>query len=259
MEGPSGVIALVLAETAAGGSAVLWLTGLWGRVKRGFFILTGSVVLGCALLAATSGRAGLAPDAPPVAETSVLLLAILSAVVALSLCALILRWDAPGRWLGVASIPVAVAALVALAHSVTPSFPIAVTQLLAGAAFMGAVTDGLLLGHWYLVDRRLPRDHIRRLAVVLLAAVALEVVAIAFAGFGRVDVSSSFSPFLGVSGLATWLALGMVAVTALIAVLIRASLKGNEPRAVQAATGFFYLAVIMAFAAEMAAKVRFIA
>jgi hypothetical protein len=67
-----------------------------------------------------------------------------------------------------------------------------------------------------------------------------------------------FSPILFVGGLTTWLALGMVACTALIGVLIRQSLKTPRPRAVQAATGFFYLAVITAFTAEMAAKVRFL-
>jgi hypothetical protein len=56
--------------------------------------------------------------------------------------------------------------------------------------------------------------------------------------------------------VATWVALGMAAATATIAVLIVATLRGTESRAVQAATGFFYIAVITAFAAEMAAKVR---
>ena len=54
------------------------------------------------------------------------------------------------------------------------------------------------------------------------------------------------------------LALGMVAVTALIAVMIRLTLRGTRATAVQAATGFFYLAVITAFAGELAAKVRFL-
>ena len=34
---------------------------------------------------------------------------------------------------------------------------VAFLQLLAGAAFLGAVIDGLLLGHWYLTDRGLTR------------------------------------------------------------------------------------------------------
>ena len=258
MQGPSGVVALVLAETAVGGAALLWLAGFWGHVKRGFFILTSATVLGFALLSTLAGGAGLDPGAGGAGEAGVVLVAGTAVALALSLCALILRWSLAGRVLGLLAIPLGLAALVALARVVTPSFPVALTQLLAGAAFMGAVTDGLLLGHWYLVDRRLPRDHIRRIAVLLLATVTLEIVGVVLSGFGDVAVSAEFSPLLGISGLATWLALGMVGVTALIAVLIRASLRGGEARAVQAATGFFYLAVITAFAGEMAAKVRFI-
>jgi hypothetical protein len=50
----------------------------------------------------------------------------------------------------------------------------------------------------------------------------------------------------------------MVACTGLIAVFIRITLRGTRPTAVQSATGFFYLAVITAFTAELAAKVRFL-
>jgi hypothetical protein len=188
----------------------------------------------------------------------VLLLAITGGLLLVSLGALIFHAPGPGRVAGLLSIPVGAGALVMLARLVSPSFPVALLQLAAGAAFMGAVTDGLLLGHWYLVDRRLPRDHIKRIAVLLLAAVTVEIGAVLLSGFGQVRVSGEFSPLLGVSGLTTWLALGMIAATALIAALIRASLRGTEARAVQAATGFFYLAVITAFAGEMAAKVRFI-
>ena len=50
----------------------------------------------------------------------------------------------------------------------------------------------------------------------------------------------------------------MVACTGLVAVMIRLALRGPRPSAVQSATGFFYIAVITAFAAEIAAKVRFL-
>jgi len=45
VSGPAGVTALVLAETVAGGLVLLFLTPLWGEVKRSFFTLTGSVLL----------------------------------------------------------------------------------------------------------------------------------------------------------------------------------------------------------------------
>ncbi len=93
---------------------------------------------------------------------------------------------------------------------------------------------------------------------MLVVAVGVEAVALALLGRSEAADVEGFSVILGVSGLTTWLALGMVGCTALIAFLIRASLRGESARAVQGATGFFYLAVITAFMAEMAAKVGFL-
>ena len=50
----------------------------------------------------------------------------------------------------------------------------------------------------------------------------------------------------------------MVGTTGLVVGFVRATLRGERPSAVQAATGFFYLAVITALTAEFAAKVRFL-
>jgi hypothetical protein len=248
-------MALVLAETAAGGTALLWLAGLWGSVKRGFFVLVTSVTLGCALLATLAASTG-GQDAGAAGRAVVQLGAATSIVLALSLTALILRKNEPGRFFGLVAALEGAGLLVALARTVPASFPAAVVLVVTGAAFMGAVTDGLLLGHWYLVDRRLPRDHIQRLALILLIAVAVEAVAVAVSGFGESGLPAGFNLFLGIGGVATWVALGMALATALVAILIVISLRGTQSRAVQAATGFFYLAVITAFAAEMAAKVR---
>ena len=254
MRGPSGVLALVLAETAAGTAAALWLTPLWGAVKRGFFILTGAVAFLC------GGLAVLSLSAPAEGTLSVGALAVTSALLGLTLVALLLRLGTVARWLGAVSVACSVASLAALASLAESSFGIALFQLLAGGLFMGAVTVGLLLGHWYLTDRRLGREHIQRLSLLLIVAVVLEGAAIASGGFGDLSGPAvGFSPFLSISGLASWLALGMAAATALIAVLIRASLRGTRARAVQAATGFFYLAVITAFTAETAAKIGFLA
>jgi hypothetical protein len=259
MEGASGVIALVLAETAAGGAAVLWLTPLWGSVKRGFFVLTTAVLAACVAAAAASASAARVPGGD--ADAAILLAWITAGVLALSLVALALRRLTAGRWLGLASVPLGIALLVSLAGLADPGLLPALVQLAAGAAFMGAATVGLLLGHWYLVDRGLDRAHIKRLALVLIGAVGVEVIALIVGGArGDVAPTEGFSPFLTVGGGAIYMTivLGMVGITALIAVLIHFALREPRPRAVQAATGFFYLAVITAFTAELAAKVRFL-
>jgi hypothetical protein len=138
------------------------------------------------------------------------------------------------------------------------SLPLAVFQLAAGAALLGASTDGLLLGHWYLTDRKLPRRPIDRMTTILLISVVAAAVAVISAGFTGVESSTAINPLLTAGALAPWIALGMVVATALIAVLIRAALRGERASAVQSATGFYYLAVVTAFTAEVAVKTRFL-
>ena len=257
MKGSAGVLALVLAETVVGGAAFLFLTPLWGAVKRGFFKLTGALLIALGL--ATWGSVGAAREPGAAAgEWAWWLAAAFSAATALWVVFLFARRPRVARALGFASLPIAVAMLVPLAMTSDESHVTSLLQLLAGAAFLGAVLDGLLLGHWYLTDRGLSRGPINLFAVALIVAVALEAAAVIAGGFGPVATGTAFNPLLTRAGLASWVAIGMVATTALIAVMIRLTLKGPRPTAVQAATGFFYLAVITAFAGELAAKVRFL-
>src|SRR5919201_2409105 len=230
MSGPAGVTALVLAETVAGGLALVFVTPLWNEVRRGFFVLTCSI------------------------------LALLSAAVWGSVSAGRVTGDDAGTWslrlaFALTFVLLAVVVLGAMAGTADGSWLVAFLQLLAGAAFLGAVVDGLLLGHWYLTDRGLTRTPINRYTNLLLVGVALEASALVLGGFGPTEATPEFNPLLTSAGLASWIALGMVAATALIGVMIRITLRGPRASAVQAATGFFYLAVITATTAEFAAKV----
>ena len=83
-------------------------------------------------------------------------------------------------------------------------------------------------------------------------------VAVVTMGFGPNEGSESFNPLLTSAGLSSWIALGMVVATALIATLIKATLRGTRATAVQSATGFFYLAVLTAFTAALAAMVGYL-
>jgi len=254
-------MALVLAETSAGGAGFLFLTPLWREVKRGFFYLTGAIVL---LLAGGTAGAGWAGYDPKVAggRLAVALAVALAGGTLLWLVLMGARLRGLSRALGLLTVPLAVAMLFAFARTADQSVGLAFFQLLAGAAFTGAVLDGLLLGHWYLTDRKLPRGPINRMAWLLVGSVALELAAVLAGGFEptkrTVAASNSLNPLLSIAGSATLIAVGMVACTGLIAVFIRLTLRGARPTAVQSATGFFYLAVITAFTAELAAKIRFL-
>ncbi len=257
MTGPASVMSLVLAEMTVGGLAVLWTTPTWGTIRRGFFKLLGGVLASTAVLAWAAARAPLggsgATGAAGVAFWA------LAGTAGLAVLWQVLLWaglDSISRAVGIAAVPVGVAALVALAAvpEAEQGTALGIGQLLAGSIFLGAVTDGLLLGHWYLVDRRASRDPLAKMGVYFLAGSALVAATTIAGGGGGADVDPTINPLLGAGALTVVLAVGLTAVCALIGFFIRALVKEDS---IQAATGFFYLAVIMAVAAEFAAKVRF--
>ena len=257
MTGPAGVTALVLAETVSGGLVILFHTPLWNEVKRGFFTLTGSVLLVLSFATWGAAAAGRVPGSEA-GTWSVRLSAALAFANLVWVGLMFAKRHTAARVVGAATVPLAIAMLAAMAGTAEGTWIVAFLQLLGGAAFLGAVIDGLLLGHWYLTDRGLSRTPIDRTTNLLFVGVGLETVALLIGGFGPTEASANFNPLLTSAGLASWIALGMVGATALIAVMIRVTLKGTRSSAVQSATGFFYLAVITALTAEFAAKVTFL-
>jgi hypothetical protein len=256
VSGSAGVMALVLAETVAGSAAFLWCTPLWREVKRGYFTLTGVIL---SIIALSAWRAAAAAVDADKAGTWSVRLALASALVTLVWTGLqLLKRNAAGRAVGFLSVPLALSVLVAMAATGRQNEALALFELVAGAACLGSVLDGLLLGHWYLTDRGLAREPIDRATRIVLVAVVLDAVAVIAGGFGGVGSSEAFNPLLTAGALAPWIALGMVGTTALIAVMVKATLRGTRASAVQSATGFFYLAVVTAFTAEVAVKVRFL-
>jgi hypothetical protein len=286
VSGPTGVIAVVLFEIALGSLALLWLAPLWGVVRPGFFKLVGATVLACAGLAWLAGHTALeaaGPDGRAAARwlASFAVAALLWQVLVYARVGSRPRVGAAvgaagspapagtgqpegrqgptspvagttelGRWAGIAAVLPGLAAVWPLAA--LSGRPLAgAVALLTGALFLGATTDGLLLGHWYLVDRRLSNRPILSLANWLIVGIAAALVSAVLGGArgGRVD--QSLSPLLAFPNLTVWLAVGLVLVCALIAGFIRVLVRGGS---IQAATGMFYLAVVMALAAEFAAK-----
>lgn len=250
-------MALVLAETVVGTAVLLWLTPLWREVKHGFFRLTSAILLVLALATWWSTKAALVQGSDAGRWSVRLTLASL-AVIGLSTILLFAKQESGGRVLGLLAVAVSIAVLFPMAQAGRQSVALGLFQLAAGAAFLGSVTAGLLLGHWYLTDRGLPRGPINRFTNVMLAAVIVEAVAVISGGFGATAASQALNPLLTSGALAPWIALGMVGTTGLIAVFTRATLKGTRASAVQSATGFYYLAVVTAFTAELAFKIRFL-
>ena len=256
MTGFAGVMALVMAEFVAGAAAFTWCTPLWKETKRSYFSIFGSILTVLALAAWWSARNGVI--AGDQAGTRSLRLALATLIVtAASTAALLARRERAGRVLGIASVPLSLSTIAAMAPTGRQSAAVSLFQLLAGAAFLGSIFDGLFLGHWYLTDRKLTRTPINRITRIAIVATVVEMVAVATGGFSGTSTSSSFNPLLTAGALAPWIALGSAFTTLVIAVLVAVTLRGERASAVQSATGFYYLAVVTAFTAEIAVKARF--
>ena len=256
LRGPAGVLAVLLLETALGSLLVLFLAPVWGVVKRGYFLLVGWTVFVCALLAAWAAADPLAANPGRAAVA----LAGLWSFAALSLAVVALfhlkRFGAARVLSAVASVA-GIVAVVGIADVRGPGGEMwgGIAAMLTGAAFLGATWDGMVLGHWYLVDRKLTVDPMRWHAWAFTAGIALALVSAGLAKGGRPTGSeASLNPLLLVSDLTLYLAFGLVAVNALLAFFVH---KLVNEGSIRAATGMLYLAVIMAMSAEFAAKARF--
>lgn len=258
MTGFAGVLALILAEIVAGASVLAWASPLWNETKRRYFTIWAAIIV---VLFAwptwLAARAGAIPgngDGATVVRLSLVSAAALTVTTGF----LLARRETAGRVAGIASALLAMIALGAMATTGRQSVAVSGFQLAAGAAFLGGSYSALFLGHWYLTDRKLSRRPINRYTSILIAATIVEGVAIATGGFSGSAGSRSFNPLLTAGGLAPWIAVGSTVTTLVIAIFARLTLHGERASAVQAATGFFYLALITAFVAEVAVKTRFL-
>ncbi|GAC1420559.1 MAG: hypothetical protein NVSMB57_14520 [Actinomycetota bacterium] len=256
MHGPAGIMALVLAEMAVGGAAVLWLTPVRPYVRLGFYKLVGSVLTVCAILAWLSARAPLATASGGGGRRVAFI--VLGVTAGLCVVWQLLLWTVPKlSWpFGYAVVPAGIAAFVALSRlpGASHGVVIGVLQLLGGSFFIGSVLIGLLLGHWYLVDRKLPGKPLGRIGYFLLGGSAAAAAVTIIGGGGGSQASRSLSPLLGAGALVVVIAVGLTALCTMIGFFVRKLVRENS---MQSATGFFYLAVLSAISAEFAAKIRF--
>jgi hypothetical protein len=109
---------------------------------------------------------------------------------------------------------------------------LAITAALA----LGGVTGEMALGHWYLVDPRLPRSSLRALAGVGIAGLVADGTALALIGdLERSGATIAFFALLGTS--------------VLLMVAVLGALRYPAYAGVMAATGLSYLAVLTSLGA----------
>ncbi|MGA0107351.1 MAG: hypothetical protein ACO3IR_08565 [Ilumatobacteraceae bacterium] len=125
-------------------------------------------------------------------------------------------------------------------------------RVLVGAAFLGAVTDLMLLGHWYLVQPGMTRKLLNELTNAVLFIWPLEVV-VMILPTGMISVLNG-SIDDGWNGILGYFWLGCAVLTGVLAVFTRAALKERSYSAVMAATGLSYLAILTAFGTDLGAR-----
>jgi hypothetical protein len=132
------------------------------------------------------------------------------------------------------------------------SYAVSLVRVLAGAAFLGAVTDAMLLGHWYLVQPGLGRGPLNELVRWTAVTWPFEVVAMLLPT-GMISVLAGDIDD-GYGGLLGWFWVACAIGTIVLVAVTRAALKERYYSAVMAATGLLYLAILTAFGTDLVAR-----
>jgi hypothetical protein len=151
-------------------------------------------------------------------------------------------------------VPVAIGSigLIAAALDAGGNPTVALIRTLVGAAFIGAITDAMLLGHWYLVQPGLPRRLLNEMVTALQVLWPLELLAMLLP-VGMIAVITGDVDD-GWNGLLGWMWVGCAITTIVLIYVTKAALKERYYSAVMAATGLLYLAILTAFGMDIIAR-----
>lgn len=129
---------------------------------------------------------------------------------------------------------------------------LSVARFVAGALFLGCVTDAMLLGHWYLVQPGLARGALLEL-VRWTMWLWIPEVALLLVPTGMVSAINGTIDD-GYNGLLTWFWVMCAVTTIGLVITTRLALKERAYSAVMAATGLLYLAIMTAFGTDLVAR-----
>ena len=143
-------------------------------------------------------------------------------------------------------------ALIAAGVSDGGNDAVAIIRTIVGAAFLGFVSDAMLLGHWYLVQPGLPRRHVNEIVKAFLFIWPLEVI-VMLIPTGMFSVFSG-SVDDGWGGQLGWFWAACAITTGVLTVVTLKALQERAYSAVMAATGLMYLAILTAFGTDLVAR-----
>jgi hypothetical protein len=258
------VLAVVLTELAVGGSFVMWFVDRGGRAPLGFlklvaFVDAGAIAAALALVP-TFPRGDLAETAgidtgPLSAFGQALIVVTVLTIIQLITTFLPVRGLRLGAGLvtclaGIATLGVIAIARPGAFESSIVTTALAVSAVPLGALALGGADGAMLLGHWYLVTPKLSPAPLRRASLVVVAAVALQIVLVAFIAL-RGDLTGSWETGLSV-------ALGLrIGVGLFMTLVVATAAWWTAGMNTQSSTGLLYVALGCAFAGEVSARVIF--
>ena len=251
LSGAGAVVVLILVEWVGGWAGAAAWTQSWKVVSRGHFRITAWIVGALAVLMYLAAGEAFAEADAGAARAAI--------VTALGGCLVYLlvqysRTDVPGAVAGGVVAVAAAAALIAAAPLI-PEWPdvLAWLSLLSGALLLGAVMNGMMLGHWYLNQPGLKPWALARLSDLAFASVILSALT-GIAAVERLTSASTEGAVLGLPGFgqsfstvffAAWLT-----TLALTGAVVWGARRCVRIRSIQSATGLFYAAVLAAGVSE---------
>jgi hypothetical protein len=143
-------------------------------------------------------------------------------------------------------------ALMAAAAADGGPFALAAARTIVGAAFLGSVTDAMLLGHWYLVQPGLGRGPLSELTIWVAAIWPFEIAVLLWPTGMLSALSGTIDD--GYGGLLGWFWVACAAATVILCGVTWLALKERAYSAVMAATGLLYLAILTAFGTDLVAR-----
>ena len=236
--------ATVMLQWSVGGLFFLWYTTRRNEVGAGYALLLRSTF---GVFAAIAVVLGFRYGVVPVREASGIVVAIASLVLIRNKRS---KLDLIAPLVGIPGI--VVAGVAAVENVDFGSVSVSLLRVIVGTAFLGAVSDTMLLGHWYLVQPGMPRRLINELVDAVIYIWPLEVVVLLLPT-GMISVINGTIDD-GWSGVLGWFWLASAVVTGVLAFVTRAALKERSYSAVMAATGLMYLAILTAFCTDIVAR-----
>src|SRR5215207_4764130 len=275
-------VATVLLQWATGGLFFLWVTarrrevGLgYGWLLRGLFLVMAAASAGV-LAAGDRGGAGTAVSTVAAVAASLVAAGALAVSIARrragvrgqrarraeraeQVAAMAGRAAPTGDdgpefppALDLVAVTAGLVALFGAAAAIGGPYALSAFRLVVGALFFGALTDAMLLGHWYLVQPGLARGPIKEMVVLAAIVWPFEIAAYLWpVGMAQVLDGTIDDGFDGLLGW-TWLVCAVTTIVLLVVTWL--ALRERYYSAVMAATGLLYLAILTGFGTDLIAR-----